>query len=76
MRTAISLKSAWPPSANSERQRDYQKPYASRIAFGSTLCVSADLVDFAAPDLKHRLLRGGLPRFFLAASFPERDFQE
>jgi len=36
----------------------------------------ADLDDFEQPDLKHRLLRGGLPPFFLADRFPERDFQE
>ena len=41
-----------------------------------TPMMTADLADFDAPDLKHRLLRGGLPPFFLAASFPERDFQE
>jgi uncharacterized protein len=27
-------------------------------------------------DLKHRLLRGGLPPFFMAEEVPERDFQE
>jgi predicted AAA+ superfamily ATPase len=36
----------------------------------------ADLVDFGRPDLRHRLLRGGLPPFFLAPELPERDFQE
>ncbi len=36
----------------------------------------ADLDDFGRPDLGHRLLRGGLPPFFLAVDFPERDFQE
>ena len=36
----------------------------------------ADLTDFGRPDLSHRLLRGGLPSFFLAEDFPERDFQE
>jgi len=41
-----------------------------------TPMMTADLGDFDAPDLKHRLLRGGLPPFFLADSFPERDFQE
>jgi predicted AAA+ superfamily ATPase len=41
-----------------------------------TPMMTADLSDFEAPDLSHRLLRGGLPPFFLAASFPERDFQE
>lgn len=36
----------------------------------------ADLADFGRPDLRHRLLRGGLPPFFLAGALPERDFQE
>jgi hypothetical protein len=46
----------------------------------------ADLTDFAAglhtrtgigaADYGHRLLRGGLPEFFLAPTLPEHDFQE
>lgn len=36
----------------------------------------ADLEDFGAKDLLHRLLRGGLPAFFLENQLPERDFQE
>jgi uncharacterized protein len=36
----------------------------------------ADLKDAGRPDLHHRLLRGGLPPFFLADQLPERDFQE
>jgi predicted AAA+ superfamily ATPase len=36
----------------------------------------ADLEDFKRRDLRHRFLRGGLPPFFLAEEFPERDFQE
>ena len=36
----------------------------------------ADLADFGQTDLRHRLLRGGLPPFFLAGELPERDFQE
>src|SRR5271157_2599334 len=36
----------------------------------------ADLKDAERPDLHHRLLRGGLPPFFLADQLPERDFQE
>jgi hypothetical protein len=35
-----------------------------------------DLTDFGRVDLDRRLLRGGLPPFFLAAEYPERDFQE
>ena len=41
-----------------------------------TPMVLADLADFANPDLSHRLLRGGVPPFFLAAELPEREFQE
>lgn len=37
---------------------------------------SEDLIDFDQPELSHRFIRGGLPPFFLAASFPERDVQE
>jgi hypothetical protein len=36
----------------------------------------ADLRDFERPDMDHRLLRGGLPPFFLSSGFPEQDFQE
>jgi predicted AAA+ superfamily ATPase len=39
------------------------------------MCLT-DLEDAGRPDLRHRLLRGGLPPFFLADRFPERDFQE
>jgi predicted AAA+ superfamily ATPase len=35
-----------------------------------------DLDDFGRPDLRRRLLRGGLPPFFLARSVPERDVQD
>lgn len=36
-----------------------------------------DLADAKRPhELRRRLLRGGLPAFFLAATLPERDFQE
>lgn len=36
----------------------------------------ADLAAFGSADLKHRMLRGGLPPFWLSKAFPERDFQE
>jgi predicted AAA+ superfamily ATPase len=36
----------------------------------------ADLADFGGGDLRRRLLKGGLPPFFLAPTLPERDFQE
>ena len=51
-------------------------------AFASTVSISTngmgDLVyhEFGNRDLRHRLLRGGLPPFFLAPTLPERDFQE
>jgi hypothetical protein len=38
--------------------------------------VLADLTDFEQQDLRHRLLRGGLPPFFLDPGLPEREFQE
>lgn len=41
-----------------------------------TPMVLADLAAFKREDLYRRLLRGGLPQFFLAESLPERDFQE
>jgi hypothetical protein len=41
-----------------------------------TPMVLADLADFGNTDLRHRLLRGGLPPLFLAPELPERDFQE
>ena len=41
-----------------------------------TPIMTADLADFGAPHLKHRFLHGGLPPFFLAKAFPERDIQE
>lgn len=36
----------------------------------------ADLGDFGQRDWDRRMLRGGLPPFFLAEALPERDFQE
>jgi len=41
-----------------------------------TPMMSRDLADFGAPDLERRLLRGGLPPFFLAGEAPEREVQE
>lgn len=41
-----------------------------------TPMVAADAADFGRPDLPHRLLRGGLPPFFLSDRVPEREFQE
>jgi uncharacterized protein len=41
-----------------------------------TPMTESDMIDFKKTDLKHRLLRGGLPPFFLADAFPEKDFQE
>jgi len=41
-----------------------------------TPMMTNDLADFQNEELTHRLLRGGLPPFFMAKQFPERDFQE
>ena len=41
-----------------------------------TPMIQFDLSYFANENLPHRLLRGGLPPFFLSAELPERDFQE
>jgi predicted AAA+ superfamily ATPase len=41
-----------------------------------TPMVVRDLAAFGRPDLEHRMLRGGLPPFFLSKALPERDFQE
>ena len=41
-----------------------------------TPMISEDLNDFRRFDLKHRLLFGGLPPFFLSRKLPERYFQE
>lgn len=41
-----------------------------------TPMIGADLEDFGKSDLRHRLLRGGLPPLFLSEEFPERDYQE
>lgn len=41
-----------------------------------TPMVMRDLPSFGTTDIEHRMLRGGLPPFFLAPALPERDFQE
>ncbi|MFA6055522.1 MAG: DUF4143 domain-containing protein [Thermodesulfovibrionales bacterium] len=41
-----------------------------------TPMITEDLQDFKQTDLSHRFLHGGLPPFFMAKGFPERDFQE
>ncbi len=41
-----------------------------------TPMIIEDLKDFKQIDLSHRFLHGGLPPFFTAKRFPERDFQE
>jgi len=38
--------------------------------------ILSDLVDFKKENLRHRLLHGGLPPFFLSKEIPEREFQE
>ena len=44
--------------------------------FWLTPMMSDDLRDFNGGDLKYRLLRGGLPPFFMEKKLPERDYQE
>jgi hypothetical protein len=44
--------------------------------FWLTPMMSADLKDFGNDNLSHRLLRGGMPPFFMDDELPERDFQE
>jgi uncharacterized protein len=44
--------------------------------FWLTPMMSTDLHDFGIMDLPHRLLRGGMPSFFLEGELPEHDFQE
>jgi hypothetical protein len=41
-----------------------------------TPMVTFDLKDFKNEDMAYRLLRGGLPPFFMATELPERDFQD
>ncbi len=41
-----------------------------------TPMIDADLADFKREGVHHRLLRGGLPPFFLAGELPEHDFQD
>jgi len=41
-----------------------------------TPMIVGDLEDFGRPDLGRRLLRGGLPPFFLSGGYPDREFQE
>jgi len=41
-----------------------------------TPMIGEDLVDFKKEDLKHRLLFGGLPPYFLSGTWPEGDYQE
>jgi len=44
--------------------------------FWLTPMMSADLGDFGNEDLSFRMLRGGMPPFFLEKELPEQDFQE
>jgi predicted AAA+ superfamily ATPase len=41
-----------------------------------TPMMTEDLKDFGNEDISHRFIHGGLPPFFMAKRFPERDFQE
>jgi len=47
-----------------------------KVELWLTPMCEADRTAFPHPDLPRRLLRGGLPSFFLAARLPETDFQE
>jgi predicted AAA+ superfamily ATPase len=47
-----------------------------KVELWLTPMISSDLEDFGKTDLQYRLLRGGLPPFFLEQNLPERDFQE
>ena len=47
-----------------------------KVELWLTPMMSRDLADFGRPDFEHRLLRGGLPPFFLAEHDPEREIQE
>src|SRR3989338_1020823 len=47
-----------------------------KTALWLTPMILADLSDFHHGRFEHRLLRGGLPPFFLSPDLPERDFQE
>ena len=44
--------------------------------FWLTPMMSRDLRDFGNEDLTFRMLRGGMPPFFLGKELPEKDFQE
>lgn len=47
-----------------------------KVEIWLTPMILADLSNFGNQNLKRRFLRGGLPPFFLAQKFPEKDFQE
>lgn len=47
-----------------------------KIELWLTPMILSDLSDFKRERLEHRLLRGGLPPFFLPKELPEREFQE
>ena len=47
-----------------------------KIQLWLTPMIINDLTDFKNKDLKHRLLMGGLPPFFMAETIPEKYFQE
>ena len=44
--------------------------------FWLTPMMSADLRDFGKDDLPFRMLRGGMPPFFLEKELPDQDFQD
>jgi len=50
--------------------------FSAEYALWLTPMITEDLSYFNAPSLEHRLVRGGLPPFFMAKSIAERKYQE
>ncbi|RME63764.1 MAG: ATP-binding protein [Nitrospirae bacterium] len=47
-----------------------------KVELWLTPMVLKDMEDFGNTDIRHRLLYGGLPPFFMSTEIPEREFQE
>jgi len=47
-----------------------------KVELWLTPMVLEDMEDFGNTDIRHRMLYGGLPPFFLSTEIPEREFQE
>jgi predicted AAA+ superfamily ATPase len=64
-------------SSSLQASRKFRDTLTGRkVELQLTPLMSADLEDFGRTDTAYRLLRGGLPPFFLSPALPERDFQE